>query len=230
MVKGVFDNAMSATPKKSLLGWYQRRRNSCKHSLRRKTSISNRIKLFALCSMVWVPTVLLVQTKTQSRLSVTKLISTLRVISFTTQRKPVRSLYLTCVFGPEPIGSPYLITRANFVAVHQTVFIEKMGLDQKTWYRAVLFLINSPYSKRRSLELTSKNYSKKLSSTRKSNSMLSTHRKLPKKSGMGRRINTVMQVCFFAISGVLPRQEAIDAIKRSIKKNLWQKKAMKLLT
>jgi len=121
-------------------------------------------------------------------------------------------------FGPHPINAPYLIEHddAQFVACHQFAFIEWLDMLK---YAAPggIFLLNSVYSKeevwdRLPVEVQQEIISKKLKFY-----MINAN-EVASKTGMGGRVNTIMQTAFFAISGVLPREQAIEEIKRSIKK------------
>ena len=119
-------------------------------------------------------------------------------------------------FGPEPIHSTYLITKANFIACHQFSFLERMDVLEAAAPGAV-FLLNSPYS----AEEIWSNLPLKIQQTiiqKKLQFYVIDGYNVAKAAGMGNRINTIMQTCFFAISGVLPRDEAIDHIKKAIKK------------
>ena len=124
-------------------------------------------------------------------------------------------------FGPKPINSTYLITKANFIACHQTVFIEKYDM-LKDLVEGGVFLLNSPFSKEEVWAKFPKTMQEQIIA-KKARVFTIDAQKVAEESGMGRRINTVMQVCFFAISGVLPREEAIAAIKESIKKSYGKK-------
>ena len=124
-------------------------------------------------------------------------------------------------FGPEPIRSTYLISRANFVACHLPTFLEKYDMA-KPLVPGGTFLLNTPYSKD---EIWSK-LPTPLQETliaKKAKFYVIDATKVARSSGMGGRINTIMQVCFFALSGVLPREKAIEAIKYSIKKTYGKK-------
>ncbi len=124
-------------------------------------------------------------------------------------------------FGPEPIRSTYLISRANFVACHLPTFLEKYDMA-KPLVPGGTFLLNTPYSKD---EVWSK-LPTPLQETliaKKAKFYVIDATKVARSSGMGGRINTIMQVCFFALSGVLPREKAIEAIKYSIKKTYGKK-------
>jgi pyruvate-ferredoxin/flavodoxin oxidoreductase len=124
-------------------------------------------------------------------------------------------------FGPEPIRSTYLISRANFVACHLPTFLEKYDMARPL-VPGGTFLLNTPYSKD---EIWSK-LPTPLQETliaKKAKFFVIDATKVARDSGMGGRINTIMQVCFFALSGVLPRDKAIEAIKYSIKKTYGKK-------
>jgi len=119
-------------------------------------------------------------------------------------------------FGSKPIRSTYLITRANFVACHQFSFVERFDMLRLAQPEAT-FLLNSPYGAdevwdRLPVTVQQEIIAKKL------RFFVIDADKVAENAGMGRRINTIMQTCFFAISGVLPREEAIAAIKKAIAK------------
>src|ERR1035437_2761369 len=119
-------------------------------------------------------------------------------------------------FGPKPNRSTYLITRASFVACHNFSFLEKMDVLEAAMPGAV-FLLNSPYSAAEvwdKLPMTTQEEMLR----KKIEFYVIDGYEVARKAGMGTRINTIMQTCFFAISGVLPRDEAIEQIKKSIKK------------
>jgi len=121
-------------------------------------------------------------------------------------------------FGPKPIRAAYLIGTddANFVACHQFSFLERLDM-LKFAKPGGVFLLDSTFSQTEvwdhlPLEVQQAIIAKKLRFY-----VIDAH-EVAFKAGMGGRINTVMQTCFFAISGVLPRDEAIAEIKKSIKK------------
>ena len=124
-------------------------------------------------------------------------------------------------FGPEKIRSTYLISKANFIACHQTSFIEKYDM-LKNMTEGGTFLVNAPWGP----DETWNNLPKKTQEeiiTKKIKLYTIDAEKVAQASGMGRRINTIMQTCFFAISGILPRDEAIEAIKDAIRKTYGKK-------
>ena len=124
-------------------------------------------------------------------------------------------------FGPQNIRSTYLITRANFVACHQPTFLERYDMV-KNLVPGGTFLLNTPYSKE---EIWSKLPTpvQQTLLAKKARFFVIDATKVARESGMGGRINTIMQVCFFALSGVLPKDEAIEAIKDSIRKTYGKK-------
>ncbi len=121
-------------------------------------------------------------------------------------------------FGPKPIRAPYLIgpNDANFVACHQFSFLEQYDM-LKYAKPGGIFLLNSIYS----LEETWEHLPVEMQTSiieKKLKFFIVDANKVAHKAGMGGRINTIMQTCFFAISGVLPKDEAIAEIKKYIKK------------
>jgi pyruvate-ferredoxin/flavodoxin oxidoreductase len=119
-------------------------------------------------------------------------------------------------FGPNPIRSSYLITRASFVACHNFSFLEKMDAVEAAIPGAV-FLLNSIYSASEVWDHLPKTTQQEILRKKLEFYVIDGY-KVAREAGMGTRINTIMQTCFFAISGVLPREEAIEQIKKSIKK------------
>ncbi|MES2392867.1 MAG: pyruvate:ferredoxin (flavodoxin) oxidoreductase [Acidobacteriota bacterium] len=119
-------------------------------------------------------------------------------------------------FGPEPIRSTYLISKANFVACHQFQFLERMDILTAAAPGAV-FLLNSPYGANEVWQHLPKTTQETILAKKLKFYVIDGYT-VAKQAGMGNRINTIMQTCFFAISGVLPREEAIEQIKKAIKK------------
>ncbi len=119
-------------------------------------------------------------------------------------------------FGPNPIRAPYLIGQANFVACHQFTFLDQLDVLAEAAHGAT-FLLNAPYPP----EEVWDNLPVEVQETilEKELRLYSIDaQRVASEAGMGRRINTVMQACFFALSGVLPREDAIASIKAAIKK------------
>ena len=128
-------------------------------------------------------------------------------------------------FGPRPIKAPYLIGRneANFVACHQFSFLERM--DVLTYAKpGGIFLLNSIYSPDEVWEKLPRETQETILAKRLRLFVINAY-DVAYKTGMGSRINTVMQTCFFAISGVLPREQAITEIKKSIEKSYGKRGA-----
>jgi pyruvate-ferredoxin/flavodoxin oxidoreductase len=117
-------------------------------------------------------------------------------------------------FGPDPIRSTYLISRANFVACHQFQFLDRIDVlaaaeDQAT------FLLNSPFGAEEIWSHIPRQVQETILKKKLRFYVIDAY-KVAREAGMGSRTNTIMQTCFFAISGVLPREEAIGAIKKAI--------------
>jgi pyruvate-ferredoxin/flavodoxin oxidoreductase len=119
-------------------------------------------------------------------------------------------------FGPKPIHSTYLISQASFVACHQFVFLERFDV-LKAAAPGATFLLNSPYGAEDVWDHIPRTTQEHII-RKKLRFFVIDAVKVAREAGMGGRINTVMQTCFFAISGVLRRDEAIAAIKHSIEK------------
>ena len=124
-------------------------------------------------------------------------------------------------FGPRPIRSSYLITKANFVASHQFTFLEKYDVLDYAAHGAT-FLLNSPYGPDQVWDELPREVQQQIIDKQLKFYTIDAY-KVAKESGMGVRINTIMQTCFFAISGVLPRAEAIGKIKETIQKTYGRK-------
>jgi pyruvate-ferredoxin/flavodoxin oxidoreductase len=124
-------------------------------------------------------------------------------------------------FGAKPIKSTYLVQKADFVGVHQAVFLEKLDLLDIAKEGAV-FLLNTPYSRDEIWDRLPRVSQEQIINKKLKFYAIDAY-DVARKSNMGSRINTVMQTCFFAISGILPKDEAIDKIKASIKKTYGSK-------
>jgi len=124
-------------------------------------------------------------------------------------------------FGAKPIHSIYLLDRANFVACHQFVFLERYDM-LKDAVPGATFLLNSPYGPDEVWDKIPRSVQKQIIDKKIRFYVIDGY-KVAKMTGMGARVNTIMQTCFFAISGVLPKDEAIEAIKQSIKKTYGAK-------
>ncbi len=119
-------------------------------------------------------------------------------------------------FGPRAIRGSYLIRKANFVAVHQFGFVERYPvLDAAV--EGAIFLLNAPYGPDEVWDKLPRQLQQQMIDKKIKFYVIDAY-SVAKETGMGVRINTIMQTCFFAISGVLPRDEAIEKIKDSIRR------------
>jgi pyruvate-ferredoxin/flavodoxin oxidoreductase len=119
-------------------------------------------------------------------------------------------------FGAKPIHSIYLVNKASFIACHHFVFLERYDV-LKDAVPGATFLLNSPYGPDQVWNKLPKKVQKQIIDKKIKFFVIDGY-KVAKMTGMGARINTIMQTCFFAIAGVLPREEAIESIKYSIRK------------
>jgi pyruvate-ferredoxin/flavodoxin oxidoreductase len=119
-------------------------------------------------------------------------------------------------FGPQPIHAPYLIEHANFVACHQFSFLERLDVLKQAMPGSI-FLLNCAYGPDEVWPHLPVEIQRTILDKHLHFYVIDADR-VARDTGMGGRVNTIMQTCFFAISGVLPREQAIAAIKQSIKK------------
>ncbi len=124
-------------------------------------------------------------------------------------------------FGPNPIHAPYLVGRANFIGCHQFVFLERYDILQDAADGAV-FLLNSQFGADKVWNELPRITQEAIIQKRLKFYVIDAY-SVANETGMGGRINTIMQTCFFAISGVLPKDEAIEQIKKSIRKSYGKK-------
>ncbi len=126
-------------------------------------------------------------------------------------------------FGPDPIKAPYLITSANFIACHKANFIDQVEMLNNAADNAV-FLLNSPVAADKVWDELPRPVQQQIIDKNIEFYVIDAST-VARETGMGRRINTIMQTCFFALSGVLPRDEAIEKIKTAIEKTYMRKGA-----
>ncbi|HET6957466.1 MAG TPA: pyruvate:ferredoxin (flavodoxin) oxidoreductase, partial [Vicinamibacterales bacterium] len=124
-------------------------------------------------------------------------------------------------FGSQPIRAPYLIARASFVGCHQYTFLERYDVLAYAQPGGV-FLLNAPYGPERVWDELPFEIQEQIVEKRLRFFVIDAYA-VAQSAGMGTRINTIMQTCFFAISGVLPREQAIAQIKHAIAKT-YQKR------
>ncbi|MBN2361894.1 MAG: pyruvate:ferredoxin (flavodoxin) oxidoreductase, partial [Deltaproteobacteria bacterium] len=124
-------------------------------------------------------------------------------------------------FGKKPIRSSYLVDKAHFIGCHQQVFLERLDLLEHALPGST-FLLNSLTPADQIWDTLPKEVQQSLIDKQCKLYVIDGYR-VAKEAGMGNRVNTIMQTCFFAISGVLPKDEAIEAIKKAVKKTYGAK-------
>ncbi len=124
-------------------------------------------------------------------------------------------------FGPKPIRSTYLVTHANFVACHQFMFLEKYDMLANA-IEGATFLLNCPMDTSEVWDHLPRPIQQTIIDKKLKFYAINAY-EVGEKAGMGGRINTIMQTCFFYLSGILPQDEAIAAIKAAIKKTYGKK-------
>jgi pyruvate-ferredoxin/flavodoxin oxidoreductase len=130
-------------------------------------------------------------------------------------------------FGPEPIHAPYLIQTAQFIGCHQFNFVFKTDMLSQAAIGSV-FLLNSPFAANEVWDQLPRFVQETIIVKRLSFYVIDAS-KVAIETGMGNRVNTILQTCFFALSGVLPREQAIAKIKEAIKKT-YSKKGEEVVT
>lgn len=124
-------------------------------------------------------------------------------------------------FSDNPIKSAYLINKADFVACHQFQFMNKvdiLGIAKP----GATFLLNAPYDANEVWNHLTYEVQKQIIDKKLKFYTINAV-EVARETGMGQRINTIMQACFFAISNILPREQAIAEIKNAIKKTYSKK-------
>lgn len=129
-------------------------------------------------------------------------------------------------FGPKPIKAPYLVRQADFVACSQFNFVGKQKVLEYAAPGATV-LLNSPHTAEETWKALPRDWQETLIA-KKLKLFVIDATAVAQNAGMGRRTNTVLQTCFFALSGVLPQAEAIKQIKKAIEKT-YSKKGEKVV-
>lgn len=124
-------------------------------------------------------------------------------------------------FGNKPIESTYLIQSANFIACHHFNYLTKYDLLKDAETGAV-FLLNAPYPKDQVWNMLPQKIQEEIINKQLKFYTINAYT-VAKETGMGNRINTILQTCFFAISNVLKKDDAIDKIKEAIYETYWKK-------
>ena len=126
-------------------------------------------------------------------------------------------------FGPKPIEAPYLISQASFVGCHQFSFLDRVDVLKLAAPEATL-LLNCPYTATETWNHIPRSVQQTILDKRLKLYVIDASQ-VARDAGLGGRINTVLQTCFFAISGVLPPDEAVLRVKDSIQKSYGLKGA-----
>ena len=124
-------------------------------------------------------------------------------------------------FGKEPIRAPYLVRHADFIACHKFEFLNKLDVLGAA-VEGATFLLNAPYKADEAWDALPRPAQRQIIEKNLRFFVIDAT-KVAQELGLGPRVNTILQTCFFAISGVLPREEAIAEIKRSIEKAYGRK-------
>jgi pyruvate-ferredoxin/flavodoxin oxidoreductase len=124
-------------------------------------------------------------------------------------------------FGPQPIRSSYLVSKANFVACHQWIFMERYDM-LGSLVSGGTFLVNSPFGPDEVWGQLPRVVQEQILAKKARLFVIDAY-KVARDTGMGSRMNTILQVCFFAISKVLPGEQAIEAIRESIRHTYGRK-------
>ncbi|MBN1443403.1 MAG: pyruvate:ferredoxin (flavodoxin) oxidoreductase [Planctomycetes bacterium] len=124
-------------------------------------------------------------------------------------------------FGPRPIRSTYLVKKANFVGVHQYQFLEKYDV-LKYATEGATFLLNSPFGPDEVWDKLPQELQETIIKKKLRFFVVDAY-EVARETGMGQRINTIMQTCFFQIAKVIPPEQAIGEIKKAIEKTYGKK-------
>jgi pyruvate-ferredoxin/flavodoxin oxidoreductase len=124
-------------------------------------------------------------------------------------------------FGAHPIRAPYLIGRAGFIGVHQWHLLDQIDVLEAADQGATL-LVNSPHAADAVWGKFSREVQERILERRLQVHVIDAY-KVARECGLGGRINTIMQTCFFALSGILPVEQAIAEIKKAIEKSYLRK-------
>jgi pyruvate-ferredoxin/flavodoxin oxidoreductase len=124
-------------------------------------------------------------------------------------------------FGPKPIRSSYLVSKANFIACHQWIFLERYDM-LSSLVEGGVFLLNSLFGQDEVWDHLPRLMQQQLIQKKARFYVIDAYQ-VARDTGMGSRMNTIMQACFFAISKVLPGEQAIEAIRKSIRDTYGKK-------
>ena len=124
-------------------------------------------------------------------------------------------------FSEKPVQSTYLVTSANFIACHHFHYLDKYDVLRDAEQGAT-FLLNTPFEKEEVWKHLPASVQKTIKEKQLRFYVINASR-VARETGMGSRINGILQTCFFAISNVMPREKAIESIKKGIRKSYGRK-------
>jgi pyruvate-ferredoxin/flavodoxin oxidoreductase len=124
-------------------------------------------------------------------------------------------------FGPQPVRAPYLLKSANFVGVHKFEFLFKLDPLEAAAPRATV-LVNSPYGPDTVWDELPREVQRQIIDKQLKLHVIDAS-KVAAGLGLGSRVNTILQTCFFALSGVMPKEQAIESIKKATEKTYARK-------
>ncbi len=214
--EGGLRRARQAEPQAALHDRHRRRRDAHVASLGRVVQDRRRRRRRRRCSTASAPTAPWARTRTRSRSSARRPTCYAQGYFVYDSKKSGAITVSHLRSSPRPIRSAYLVDRAGFVACHQFEFVDKIDVLEHAAPGAA-FLLNAPFPTDEVWDHLPREMQEQIIEKKIRFFAIDAY-ELAKRAGMGGRINTIMQTCFFAISGVLPRDEAIAHIKKAIEK------------
>jgi pyruvate-ferredoxin/flavodoxin oxidoreductase len=124
-------------------------------------------------------------------------------------------------FSDHPISSTYLVNSANFIACHHFHYLEIFDV-LKDVENGATFLLNTPYNNEQTWQHIPKKVQQEIKDKQLKLYIINAS-KVARETGMGSRLNSILQTCFFAISNIMPKEDAINAIKAAVKKTYSRK-------
>ena len=217
MVAGVLDELGARAAQAAVHDRDQRRRVSARASPTTRRSTSSPRRTSAPCSSGWARTARSAPTRTRSRSSATRRTCRPRATSSTTPRSPARRRSRTCASGRSRSMRRTWSSAASFVGCHQFGLIERDEVLDRAAPGATL-LLNCRHEPDQVWDALSRPVQEKILAKEIKLYAIDAGR-IAREAGLAGRTNTVLQTCFFAISGVMERDRAIEAIKASIRED-----------
>jgi pyruvate-ferredoxin/flavodoxin oxidoreductase len=124
-------------------------------------------------------------------------------------------------FSDHPIASTYLVNSANFIACHHFHYLEIFDV-LKDVEKGATFLLNTPYNNEQTWQHIPQKVQQEIKDKQLKLYVINAS-KVARETGMGSRLNSILQTCFFAISNIMPKEDAINAIKAAVKKTYSRK-------